>query len=77
MTVPPRLWLNAGMAKRSVSSGRQQQTYRWRISQIRHRLEPLGDVEAPDEASAIKRAIEEYQITEPWRQRSLLAKRYA
>jgi hypothetical protein len=69
-----RLWLNAGMAKRSVSTGGQQQTYRWRISQIRHRLEPLGDVEAPDEASAIKRAIEQYQITEP--QRSLLAKRY-
>jgi hypothetical protein len=32
---------------------------------------------APDEASPIKRAIEEYQIAEPWRQRSLLAKRYA
>jgi hypothetical protein len=64
------------MAKRIVSTGRQQ-TYRWRISQMRHRLEPLGDVEAPDAESAIKRAIEEYQITEPWRQRSLLAKRYA
>jgi hypothetical protein len=51
------------MAKRSVSPG-QQQTYRWRISQFRHRLEPLGDVEAPDEASAIAKAIGEYQITE-------------
>jgi hypothetical protein len=44
---------------------------------MRHRLEQLGDVEAPDEASAIAKAIEEYQITEPWRQRWLLAKRYA
>jgi hypothetical protein len=57
------------MAKRSVSSGRQQQTYRWRISQIRHRLEPLGDVEAPGSETAIKQAIEEYRISEPWRQR--------
>jgi hypothetical protein len=34
-------------------------------------------MEAPDEASAIAKAIEQYEITEPWRQRSLLAKRYA
>jgi hypothetical protein len=36
-----------------------------------------ADVEAPDESSAIAKAIKEYGITEPWRQRSLLAKRYA
>jgi hypothetical protein len=58
-------------------SARRQRTYRWRVSQIRHRLELVGDVDAPDEASAIAKAIDEYQISEPWRQRSLMAKRYA
>jgi hypothetical protein len=63
------------MGKRVPS--RQRPTIRWRISQIRHRLEPVGDVEAPDEASAIAKAIKEYQIAEPWQQRWLIAKRYA
>jgi hypothetical protein len=31
------------MAKRSVSKWGQQQTYRWRISQMRYRLEQIGD----------------------------------
>jgi hypothetical protein len=60
----------------SVAS-RQRPVIRWRISVMRYRLEPLGDVEAPDEASASKQAIKEYGITEPWRQRWLMAKRYA
>jgi hypothetical protein len=35
----------------------------------------VGYVEAPDEQSAIKRAIEEYGITEPWKQSRLVAQR--
>ena len=34
-------------------------------------------VEAPDAEAAIKKAKERFEVTEPWRQRSLLAKRYA
>lgn len=60
--------------KRSPS---KKQTYRWRILQLRWRGEPLGDVEAPDAAAAIEKAIEQFSIREPWRQRLLLAKRYA
>ncbi|HEY7296619.1 MAG TPA: hypothetical protein VH684_01675 [Xanthobacteraceae bacterium] len=63
------------MGKRSVP--RQRPVIRWRISVMRHRLEPLGDVEAPDEVGAIAKAIKEYRICEPWRQRWLMAKRYA
>jgi hypothetical protein len=33
----------------------------------------VGYVDAPDEQSAIKRAIEEYGITEPWKQARLVA----
>jgi hypothetical protein len=33
----------------------------------------IGHVEAPDEESAIKRAIEEFKITDPKRQRRLIA----
>jgi hypothetical protein len=56
---------------------RQPQRYRWRVSQYRSKLEALGDVKAPDEASAIAKAIEQFEVTEPWRQRWLVAKRYA
>jgi hypothetical protein len=47
---------------------------RWRISLIKAmpaRL--LGHVEAPDEESAIKKAIEEFKITDQPRQRRLIA----
>ena len=32
----------------------------------------IAELEAPDEASAIKKAIEEFQITERWKQSRLL-----
>ena len=63
------------MAKRTASP-RQPQTYRWRISRLKATpAEYIGEVEAPDEASAIK--IEEFQITERWKQSRLVAQRRA
>jgi uncharacterized protein YdiU (UPF0061 family) len=57
---------------------RQPQTYRWRISRLKATpAEYIGEVEAPDEASAIKKAIEEFQITERWKQSRLVAQRRA
>ncbi len=55
----------------------KKQTYRWRIFQLRARGEVVGEVEAPDADAAIRKAIEEFSIREPWRQRWLIAKRYA
>ena len=50
------------MAKRTASP-RQQETYRWRISRLKATpAQYIGEVEAPDEASAIKKAIEEFRI---------------
>jgi hypothetical protein len=47
---------------------------RWRISLIKATPARLiGHVAAPDEASAIKKAIEEFKITDPERQRRLIA----
>jgi hypothetical protein len=37
----------------------------------------IAEVQAPDEASAIKKAIEEFQITERWKQSRLVAQRRA
>jgi hypothetical protein len=47
---------------------------RWRISLIKATPARLiGHVEAPDEESAIRRAIEEFNITDPQNQRRLIA----
>ena len=45
----------------------------WRITIIRKRGETLGTLWAPDAEAAIKRAIEDYGITDPHRQRRLVA----
>jgi hypothetical protein len=50
--------------------------YRWRISRIRDTAaEFIGFVEAPDDATAIKKAIEELGITEPKKRERLVAQR--
>jgi hypothetical protein len=36
---------------------------------------PIGGVSAPDAASAIKKAIEEFEITDPQKQKRLMAQR--
>ena len=60
------------MAKRTASP-RQQETYRWRISRLKATpAQYIGEVEAPDEASAIKKAIEEFDIKDPHNQRRLV-----
>jgi hypothetical protein len=45
----------------------------WRIILIRQKGEVLVTIEAPDANTAIKMAIKEYGITEPHRQRRLVA----
>jgi len=45
----------------------------WRITLIRQKGQRLGTVEAPDADSAIKIAIEQFGITDPQRQRRLVA----
>jgi len=50
--------------------------YRWRISRIRGSpAEFIGYVDAPDVATAIKRAIEEFEITDPEKRERLVAQR--
>ena len=51
--------------------------YRWHVARIRKKGEFLGIVEAPDEATAIKEAIERYDIREKWQQDRLIAQREA
>jgi hypothetical protein len=47
---------------------------RWRICLIKATPAALiGHVGAPDEEAAIKQAIEEFKITDPYRQRRLIA----
>jgi hypothetical protein len=48
---------------------------RWAIYLIRKRGELLGSVDAPDEKAAIAAAIEKYGISDPERQKRLIAKR--
>jgi hypothetical protein len=47
----------------------------WRISVIRKKGELLGFVEAPDEAAAIKAAIDRFEIKDEERQKRLVAVR--
>jgi hypothetical protein len=62
------------MARSSLP--KRPQLYRWRISRIRGTpAEQIGYVEAPDEATAIKTAIEQYGITDPQKQSRLVAVR--
>ena len=61
------------MVKRTA----KQKLYRWHISRIRKKGEFLGIVEAPDETTAIKTAIERFEMTEPWEQARLVARREA
>jgi predicted chitinase len=46
---------------------------RWRIIEIRKKGQAIATVDAPDAAAAIGKAIEDYGITEPHRQRRLVA----
>jgi hypothetical protein len=48
---------------------------RWRVSRIRGpRLEIVGVVPTPNPDAAIKVAIEENKITDPWKQNRLVAR---
>jgi hypothetical protein len=46
---------------------------RWRISLIRERRELLGFVDAPDEATAIKHAIERFEVKDEESHKHLVA----
>ena len=49
--------------------------YRWEIAVIRKKGEVIGTVEAPDADTAIKLAIEKWNIKAPERQKRLAAHR--
>jgi|HubBroStandDraft_6_1064221.scaffolds.fasta_scaffold921758_2 hypothetical protein len=50
--------------------------YSWNIYRLRGTpAQLIGRVEAPDEATAIKKAIEEFKITNPVMQKRLIAQR--
>jgi hypothetical protein len=49
----------------------------WRIHEIRDKGRYIGSVLAADEREAIDKAIEEFGISEPRRQRRLFAQRQA
>jgi hypothetical protein len=50
--------------------------YHWNVYRLRGTpARFVGIVEAPDEATAIKKAIEEFKITDPAMQKRLLAQR--
>jgi 1,2-phenylacetyl-CoA epoxidase PaaB subunit len=58
------------MAKKPV------QDYSWRISRIRGTpAADVGTVQAPDAETAIQVAIEKYKITDPEKQKRLVAQR--
>jgi predicted chitinase len=45
----------------------------WRITEIRKKGHHIATVKAPDADAAIRKAIEDYGITDPHRQRRLVA----
>jgi hypothetical protein len=56
------------------SPRQKKKLHRWRISRIRATpTEFIGYVEAPDETEAIKNAVREYRITNPEKQKRLVA----
>jgi 1,2-phenylacetyl-CoA epoxidase PaaB subunit len=50
--------------------------FRWNVYRLRGTpAQFIGTVEAPDEATAIEKAIEEFHITDPAMQKRLIAQR--
>jgi hypothetical protein len=62
------------MAKKPAGTSRQ---HVWRITEIRKKGHYIGSVEAASADAAIARAIEEFEITDPQRQKRLAAQREA
>jgi hypothetical protein len=52
-----------------------KQNHTFELTLIRERGKFLGYVEAPDDKTAIKVAIEQFEITNPEQQRRLIARR--
>jgi hypothetical protein len=62
--------------KEPKQTGKQE--YSWSIFKLRGTpAQFIGIVEAPDETTAIQRAIEEFAITDPEAQKRLIAQRRA
>jgi hypothetical protein len=62
--------------KHSPAAAAEPKQYKWLICRLKGTPAALlGHVEAPDEETAIKRAIEEFGITNPQMQKRLLAQR--
>jgi hypothetical protein len=68
--------IRAKRGKEPKQSGKQE--FSWSVFRIRGTPAAfVGIVQAPDEASAIKKAIEEYNITDPETRKRLIAQRRA
>jgi hypothetical protein len=53
-----------------------KELHRWRISRIRATpAEFIGYVEAPDEEQAVREAIKRFEISDPEKQKRLVARR--
>jgi hypothetical protein len=66
----------AKKAKRAADKNTAAKEYTWRISRIRGTpAQFIGIVEAPDEKTAIKAAIEKFKITDREKQKRLVAQR--
>jgi hypothetical protein len=62
--------------KHFPAAAAEQKQYKWLIYRLKGTPAALlGHVEAPDEETAIKKAIEEFGITNPQLQKRLLAQR--
>jgi len=60
----------------TAHSTRSKKLYRWRIARIRGTpAEIIGHIEAPDADTAIKEAVRKYRITDPEKQKRLIAQR--
>jgi hypothetical protein len=53
----------------------KKRMYEWRVSRIRSKGEYLGTVAAPDEKTALQKAIKLYGITDRFQQQRLLVLR--
>jgi hypothetical protein len=63
--------------KQPALAQRRRRHIGWLVTWLRKKGEFVDIVEAPDEATAIREAIERYGIREPWKQNRLVARQEA
>jgi hypothetical protein len=76
VTVSAEMLTNCRYSPHMPKKATPKKEYSWRISRIRGTPAAFtGIVDAPDKEAAIKRAIEEFKITNPEHQKRLVAHR--